>query len=608
MKRKRQQPSGRDATVGVAPAEISDRTPAFAPCREYLLLALILLAGTAARVVAYSNSSVEHYDEGVYATRFWFAPPDYGYPLRRLHAPPLLPAIIQWGLIAGLPPKLAALGPSLAAGCATIVAIWWVARSWFHPAVGLIAATLCAGSEFHIAYSASALTDVLLTLWLILALQCLGFAWRFGEVRWSVLAGLFTGLAWWTKYTGWLPLAIGLTSLAVLAGIRGIASWQRIRESSDRQLTLVRQAALLLLVVVIAGIIWLPYWISLQFAGGYAPIAANHAKYVVGLWGWPSGLGRQIAAQQVMQGWLGPLAVGSGVLLATMFPRLALREMTLPRAVALGWLVAAGYASLFVTSIVGGALGIVLGFWALGANSQISPAERERSLPGLVLLSVWWCSLALATPCYWPYPRLVLPWLAASWIGTAFFIARIISVEPACKRAASPVHRRFIGWSPTAVFVASVVAAILLPLDDVPGSLPGRDRRALESIARQIRAIRPGDNLRAIYVYGEPALLFQLLAAGEPIVSPLEYIPRQPASKSGEPIETWLVVGPHVLAEPAYQAAWQRVRPQWEILQIIDYHPSQLVWLDDQDPTHRNREREQSASRFQVARLRWPPR
>jgi dolichyl-phosphate-mannose-protein mannosyltransferase len=603
MKRKRPPPTGRDATVDVDPTKLANSSPAVATRREYLLLALILLAGTVARIVAYSYSSVEHYDEGVYATRFWFSPPDYGYPLRRLHAPPLLPAIIQWGMIAGVPSKLAALGPSLAAGCATIAAIWWFARTWFDPTVGLIAATLCAGSEFHIAYSASALTDVPLTLWLVLALQCLGMAWRFGWPRWSVLAGLFTGLAWWTKYNGWLPLAIGVVSLAVLAGIRGWSEWKPIREPRDGESWLKRPLVSLLLMIAIAGIIWLPYWLSLQSAGGYAPIAANHGKYVVGLLGWPNGLLRQIAAQQVMQGWLGPISLGSGVLLAALFPWFRFRELTLSCAVALGLLVAAACASLFVTSIVGGALGIVLGVWTLGPTSQESHAERERSLLGLVLLGVWWCSLALATPCYWPYPRLVLPWLAASWIGTALFVARIMSAKPAANLA----HRLFNGWSPAAVLGASVAAAFLLPLDDASGRWPGRDRRELESIARQIRTIRPGANVRAIYVYGEPALLFQLLAAGEPIVAPLEYIPGEAARKGGEPIETWLVVGPHVLAEPAFQAAWQRAGAQWEVLQVVDYHPSQLVWLDDHDPTHRNREREQSAGRFQVARLRRPP-
>jgi dolichyl-phosphate-mannose-protein mannosyltransferase len=598
MKRKRLPPSGRDAKVDVARPEITERTPPLATRREYLLLALILLAGTAARVVAYSYSSVEHYDEGVYATRFWFPPPDFGYPLRRLHAPPLLPAIIQWGMIAGLPPKLAALGPSLAAGCATIAAIWWLARTWFNPAVGLIAAALSAGSEFHIAYSASALTDVLLTLWLVLALQCLGLAWRLGEPRWSVLAGLFTGLAWWTKYNGWLPLAIGLVSLAVLAGL---TRWQQVRDSSERRSSWKRQTVLLLLMIAIAGIVWLPYWISLQSTGGYAPIAANHRLYVLGPAAWPEGLRRQIAAQQVMQGWLGPIALGSGVLLAALFPRVRLRELPLSRAAPLGLLLAAGCASIFVTSLVGSALGIILGFWTILSHSQLSSAERERSLVGLVLLGVWWSSLALATPCYWPYPRLVLPWLAASWIGMALFIARLMSAEP----AVNPPHRLIIGCSPVGVLVASVAAALLLPLDDASGRLPGRDRRALESIVRQIRAITPGDNTRVIYVLGEPALLFQLLAAGEPIVSPLEYIPREPATKAGEPIETWLVVGPGELAKPTFQAAWARAQPRWEILHDLDYQPSQLVWLDDHDPTCRDRE--QSTGRIRVARLRWPP-
>src|SRR5262245_10326488 len=89
--------------------------------REWILLGLVLTTGIVLRVAALSRSAVEHFDEGVYASNIYFGPPEYAYPLQRFYAPPLLPALIEAGMIAGLPTNVAALLPSLLAGCATMV-------------------------------------------------------------------------------------------------------------------------------------------------------------------------------------------------------------------------------------------------------------------------------------------------------------------------------------------------------------------------------------------------------------------------------------------------------------------------------------------------------
>src|SRR5262245_5593490 len=105
--------------------------------REWILLGAVLAAGIGLRVSALSRSAVEHFDEGVYASNIYFAGPEYAYPQQRFYAPPLLPALIEAGMIVGLPPNVAALLPSFLAGCGTIVAVWWFGRSWFGPAVGI---------------------------------------------------------------------------------------------------------------------------------------------------------------------------------------------------------------------------------------------------------------------------------------------------------------------------------------------------------------------------------------------------------------------------------------------------------------------------------------
>ena len=55
---------------------------------------------------------------------------------------------------------------------------------------------------------------------------------------------------------------------------------------------------------LVAVLAFSPYVLLLQPQGGYGPIAANHAKYVVGVGGWLNSAGRQIASFAVMdRGW-----------------------------------------------------------------------------------------------------------------------------------------------------------------------------------------------------------------------------------------------------------------------------------------------------------------
>src|SRR5262245_56218907 len=138
--------SGRidNARVGCMSGAICTLPEAPVTRRELTLLGIVLAGGIAVRIWALSHSAVEHFDEGVYASNLYFGPPDYVYPQQRFYAPPLLPALIEAGMIAGLPPNLAALMPSFLAGCGTIAAVWWFGRSWFAPEVGLAAAALVA--------------------------------------------------------------------------------------------------------------------------------------------------------------------------------------------------------------------------------------------------------------------------------------------------------------------------------------------------------------------------------------------------------------------------------------------------------------------------------
>ncbi len=58
----------------------------------------VTLLGFVLRISTASNSAVEHFDEGVYASNL-FMGPDTGYrfPNQHLYAPPLHSTMIEWG-------------------------------------------------------------------------------------------------------------------------------------------------------------------------------------------------------------------------------------------------------------------------------------------------------------------------------------------------------------------------------------------------------------------------------------------------------------------------------------------------------------------------------
>ncbi|MFN0050802.1 MAG: ArnT family glycosyltransferase, partial [Planctomycetales bacterium] len=284
------------------------------PTRLELGLVLALfLAGGGLRCAYPERMAVEHFDEGVYASNHWFGPTDdFRYPSQHLYAPPLLPSLIDWIFTLWGPSDLAAMVPSLVAGCLTVPLMWWIGRSWFSPVAGLAAATIAAFSDPHIAFSRTALTDVMLCFWLLLAVHCIWRALNGRGLGATLGAGFFTGLAWWTKYNGWLPLAIGGAGLLAwwlanrLAGSAsestnrniGIANVPSPPDASEAPAPPDRAAppsegeslwalvARMGWIAAVAFLIWLPWLWSLQSHGGYAAVASNHRGYVVGISGW----------------------------------------------------------------------------------------------------------------------------------------------------------------------------------------------------------------------------------------------------------------------------------------------------------------------------------
>ena len=522
-----------------------------------------------------SGIAIEHFDEGVYASNLWCPDNDSSYPDRHLYAPPGLPQVIEEAHLWLGASDFSSIAPSLLAGIALIPLLGLLARDWLGEPAGRAAVLLAVFSDVHVLYSRIALTDVPWITWLVLALWLIRRGLVSGQPAVLLAAGLATALGWWTKYTGWLPLASGLSGVIavplLLHQTRPLwGNWLK------------RMGA----VVAVTAISIAPLFVSLEDTGGYSAVTANHARYIVGLTGWLSSAASQV---EHMAAFESPLTF-VGVLVACWFTTgtserftwNANRRRLLP-AVAAGGFVAIGSFSALV--LVAAGLALRDGLAKLRHNDHVAP---DRGL-AWTMLAAWWIAMTLTTPLYYPYPRLVLPWLVAGWL--------LVGHRLACWTAPGSPSEKSPGASSQNETILTVAAAsgLVLLLVAIPSRFLTRavpaiaPRTAVVGVAdRMIEAVTnqvPSGNA-VIRVWGEPALFFQLNNR-----SP-DRLLMQPAGglqviRPGEPppdIPVFLVIGPHAGDGQAHTDALH----EYDSVGTFETTPGLQV-LRNQPPDHRDR-------------------
>ncbi|MDA1231787.1 MAG: glycosyltransferase family 39 protein, partial [Planctomycetota bacterium] len=345
--------------------------------------------------------------------------------------------------------------PSALFGTATIVALWWLARSWFGKSAGIFIAVIAAMSDFHILYSRMALTDVACLFWIILSVALGTRAMNTRRFKTAAAAGLACGLAWWTKYTGWLPIAILCT---------GGGLWWIV--NGRKSLSFRCFAGILGTIIAVAALTFSPWWWQLQDVGGYTVVAETHKSFLTGASLWRANMAQQLRDQLLLDGTAGHLSLGIGLFLAGLLRWSAGRSTwnaasasgTVPT-IASGSLpplrlllrFTAAAIALMVISIristplmlicisVAGLSGIYLWpvlqrSWHRRQTNDLSPTSPgaislsasdldaaptiDPSL-GLFVTLAWFVGMLLSTPMYLPYSRLFFPLLAAVWLATA---------------------------------------------------------------------------------------------------------------------------------------------------------------------------------------------
>lgn len=465
---------------------------------ELTLVAMAMLLGIVMRFAHADHMAVEHFDEGIYTSSVWFdSELSDGYPGRQFFAPAGLPAAIKffsWIAPADLAPFL----PALILGSLMIPIAWLTARIWFGQMAGLIAAFLVAGSDYHIVFSRMAMTDVPALAWMTLAVLAGSYAVHKQSSRWMILAGVLTGLAWYTKYTGWLAVAIlgaGTGLWWLLIGCRAVSVWVMLR--------------LLGVLLATVFVMWLPLNSWLEPVGGYSAVMENHRGYWSGMTGWQNRLIDHLIYHMHFDSMLSCGCLGLGMIGAATRRWIELKRCTwnadrqdstenntqasdFPSSVVLVRMILGGVILAFLATAVssfllmlcaaiGGMAGLVLwpvlsdlharritGDLSAEDGAVVRTFEADLDSAPLIdpkyaacLVIAWFAGLLVTIPGYQPYPRLSLPLLAAIWLGAsaglAWWMEALLNVArrvPSKTGAVSFRRRTFERLTSVAIVVA----------------------------------------------------------------------------------------------------------------------------------------------------------
>ena len=551
--------------------------------RESLAIAVVTVVGSVLRIWPLGRLGLNHFDEGIYAmAASWsllqkglaaldpslipYSPPGY----------PILGGVAYWllGRSDG-----AMIAVSQMAGTLTIPVVAWLARRAFGGGAGFAAATVCAFSGPHIAFSRMALTDAsFLLAWLLAMGAGMRFLERPDALR-SLLMGLSVGFAQQFKYNGWLAGAIVIGSAVV-----GIL----VRPEDRKAASIFKTFGWGGVAAVIASMVVWPWYAFVEAHGGYSALLRHQQKYLGGLrdW-WPNFLTQ--CDQSVALVGVGCWTVFAALVVATPSPWIAHAggaedgEMPRPRRDGFRFIwLCLPWGCSFAFAIAPYWLGLILAPWVL---SSPRPAIRT--------IGVGWLVLTVISPFYHPYARLWLPYHAINWLLMGSLLARGFGVIPAARPGSSwsKVGRgRLRGLTLRSLLLTGLIGLGLFALLSTlmrharpqPGLLAPSDslyRATLhiaEKLPREVQSLR---------LLARPPVTYYLAAR-----IPLSSMPGSEAMLKGGDPQAWALVDSAILRSESGEIlggrghdGLDRFKNNWEIVEEFPTNPS-LPTLLDLDP------------------------
>jgi hypothetical protein len=310
-----------------------------------------------------------------------------------------------------------------------------------------------------------------------------------------------------------------------------------------------RLALLWVIAAAVAVAIWSPVVIGLQDKGGYAAVMANHRQYVVG---WSEWLSSLTAFSHDAEQWRGSywLHLLRGALIV-----LSARAVGPERFTWNDERLAALFRDIVTAGVVVVWTWHPVVFVVCSLIALVRLLVNPRTLPMAVGI-VWLVGLSLVTPLYTAYPRIWLPWLLA----VALIGAKVLS------QSVTGLQAR-LSWAHLGRFVLPCVISIAFfgnavePIPNFRASEPSWIWTPRTDIVRAARHIRDqieqqtasGDAV--VYVYAEPALVFQLRLLGLSAVQPVQHLNFARAEAPVPTVPTFVVM--RFLAEmPMSQEEW----------------------------------------------------
>lgn len=548
--------------------------------RYHLTLFVIVFLAFIVRAWGFFHLGLSHYDEGVYAlSGFWSLGGTHQgllYPWQKYFSPPgyFLMIGIVFRLISRAS-DLAAIGINVFFGTVTVGLAGWIGRRWFGRSASLLSAGVVALSQFQVAFSRTALTDISFGFFFLLALALIAICMESGRAWHAVFAGLAIGAAWNLKYHGWLLLAVATAAMAFEA--------VRLRSDGGKLQRLCVCWIVLLLVAVACFLPWV--FFCSRYLGGYFVIESFHSRYLD--FHWLHNLVQQAEMQLFFAGWPSRLTPAAMFLAA----RLAGTKTGSLRPPHLAF----GLLLLLALGVLAGELGACLVLTLLGARDLWN---REQPLGRLLLISSG--VFLILIPYYTPYARLVLPLSLLSAITGG---AAIESVAEFPFRSNSPpaAGRGVFRGARLRVVLAAMAASVVLWFAITSMSWHSESRPGgHEAIARLVPLLPES---AVIFVDTAPEVAFYFQQAGFTTfcTNSLAFMGEEPnpfTYRTAAPV--FVVAGFYARQQGDWEPTLKQYPDRLRLITQATFEPSEVRLLDDFPPREASKFRLRPDDRYDV--------